>query len=379
MSQKVVQNAAPTSGNRFRAGRWLLAGALAAAGAAALSGCSQLSYLWQAALGQSELLTLARPIPEVIADPATPAEVRRQLTLIQDVRRYASQALGLPDNRTFTGYSDLKRPYLVWNVFAAPPLGSTLRTYCFPVAGCVPYRGYFSQAAAEAEAARLRSEGDEVYLGGVSAYSTLGRFADPIPSTMLRSGDDTLIHTVIHELSHQVVYVQNDTAFNESFAVAVETAGALRYAAARGLAAPDGTLGRTRFARVNALLLDTRRRLGELYAGSASDTEKVKGKAEILDQTRQAYAAVRAEWNGYGGYDAWFSADPNGLNNALLGSLAAYADHVPAFLSVLERLGGDFPAFYAAVRSCAARPLEGRIGCLYDIPARGGPLPSPHE
>ena len=379
MSRKVIQNAAPTSRRRSGAWRWLLAGALAAAGVLALSGCSQIGYLWQAALGQSELLTLTRPIPEVIADPATPAEVRRQLTLIQDVRRYAVTALGLPDNRTFTGYSDLKRPYLVWNVFAAPPLGSTLRTYCFPVAGCVPYRGYFSQAAAEAEAARLRSEGDDVYLGGVSAYSTLGRFADPIPSTMLRSGDDTLIRTVIHELAHQVVYAPSDTAFNESFAVAVESAGALRYAAARGLPAPDATLSRTRFARINALLLDARRRLGELYAGSGSDAEKRRGKAEILDETRQAYANIRAEWNGYSGYDAWFSAEPNGLNNALLGSLAAYADHVPAFLSLLERLGGNFPAFYAAVKTCAARPPEGRIGCLNDIPAANGPLPSPHE
>ena len=344
---------------------------LLGAGLLALSSCSQLSYLWQAAAGQSELLVKARPIADVIANPATPAEVRRQLTLVQDVRRYASQTLGLPDNATFTGYSDLNRPYLVWNVFAAPPLSGTLRTYCFPVAGCVPYRGYFSQAAADSEAARLRAEGDDVSVGGVSAYSTLGRFSDPIPSTLLRGSDETLIRTVIHELAHQVVYVQNDTSFNESFAVAVETAGAQRYAAARGLPVPDQTTARTRAAQVNTLLLDTRARLGEVYASDLPDAEKLKRKAAILADIRTQYAALTASWNGYSGYDGWFADAPNGLNNALLGSVAAYADHVPAFLALLDRLGGDFPAFYAAVKACAGRETDERLSCLDALPGKG--------
>ena len=348
--------------------RWIGAGVLLGAGLLALSGCSQVGYLWQAAVGQSELLTRARPIAAVIADPATPAELRRQLTLIQDVRRYASSTLGLPDNATFTGYSDLKRPYLVWNVFAAPPLSGTLRTYCFPVAGCVPYRGYFSQAAADSEAARLRAQGDDVSVGGVSAYSTLGRFADPIPSTLLRGGDENLIRTVIHELAHQVVYVQNDTSFNESFAVAVETAGAQRYAAARGLPVPDQTVARTRAAQVNALLQGTRARLGDVYASALPDAGKRQQKADILDDTRTRYAALKAEWNGYSGYDGWFADIPNGLNNALLGSVAAYADHVPAFLALLSRLDGNFPAFYAAVKVCAGRPESERLACLERTP-----------
>ncbi|GGR32446.1 aminopeptidase [Deinococcus ruber] len=344
--------------------RWIGLGVLLGAGLLALSGCSQVGYLWQAAVGQSELLTRARPIPDVIADPATPAELRRQLTLIQDVRRYASESLGLPDNSTFTGYSDLKRPFLVWNVFAAPPLSDTLRTYCFPIAGCVPYRGYFSQAAADSEAARLRAQGDDVSVGGVSAYSTLGRFSDPIPSTLLRGGDETLIRTVIHELAHQVVYVQNDTAFNESFAVAVETAGAQRYAAARGLPVPDQTTARTRAAQINALLLGTRTRLAALYASDVPDSEKRAKKVDTLNETRQQYAALKASWDGYSGYDGWFSDTPNGLNNALLGSVAAYADHVPVFLELLARHGGDFPAFYAAVKVCAALPPNERLACL---------------
>ena len=333
-------------------------------GLLALSSCAQVRYLAQAAVGQSQLLLRARGLAEVIADPATPAETRRQLKLAQDVRRYASERLGLPDNRTFTSYTDLGRPYLVWNVFSAPPLGTTLRTSCFPVAGCVPYRGYFSLAGAEQEAARLRARGDDVSVGGVSAYSTLGRLPDPLPSSLLQRGDSELIRTIIHELSHQVIYVLGDTSFNESFAVAVETAGAGRYAHDRGLPEPDATTTRQRFQAINALLLQTRAELATVYASGGSDNARLSRKAEVFAATRQQYAALKASWNGYSGYDRWFSDAPNGLNNALLGSLAAYTDHVPQFLALLERLHGDFPAFYAAVRACAARPEGERIACL---------------
>lgn len=344
--------------------RWLLLAGLCTAAALALSGCAQVQYLAQAAAGQTRLLLQARPLAEVIADPATPEATRRQLRLAQDVRRYASAVLGLPDNRTFSSYTDLQRPFLVWNVFVAPPLSGTLRTYCFPVAGCVPYRGYFSQAGAEREAAKLRAAGDDVSVGGVSAYSTLGRLPDPIPSSLLRGGDSELIRTIIHELSHQVVYVPGDTGFNESFAVAVETAGARRYAQDRGLPAPDETAGRARSRAVNALLLGTRAQLEKVYTSALPDAEKRAQKRAVLNEARQRYAVLKAGWNGYSGYDAWFTDDQGGLNNALLGSVAAYADHVPAFLALLDRLGGAFPAFYAAVKTCAAHPDGERIACL---------------
>lgn len=346
--------------------RWALLGVLLAAGVLALSGCAQIGYLAQAAVGQSELLRQARPLAEVIADPATSAETRRLLLLAQDVRRYASERLGLPDNRTFTTYTELGRPYLVWNVFTAPPLSGELRTFCFPVAGCVPYRGYFSLEAAEREAARLRATGDDVSVGGVSAYSTLGRLPDPLPSSLLRGGDASVIHTILHELAHQVVYVPGDTAFNESFAVSVETAGAARYARDRGLPPDDRDRSAvsSRSEAVNALLLATRGQLREIYASDLPDAGKLARKAAVLADTRQSYATLKAGWNGYAGYDRLFSDAPNGLNNALLGSVAAYADHVPQFLALLERLNGDFPAFYAAVRRCAAGNGTERISCL---------------
>ncbi|WP_424949656.1 aminopeptidase [Deinococcus sp.] len=344
--------------------RWALAAGAVGAALLGLCGCAQIGYLAQAAVGQSELLLRARPLAEVIADPATPAETRRQLQLAQDVRRYASDRLGLPDNQTFTTFTDLGRPYLVWNVFTAPPLGSELRTFCFPVAGCVPYRGYFSLEGAQAEAERLRAEGDDVSVGGVSAYSTLGRLPDPVPSSLLRGGDSAVIRTIIHELAHQVVYVPGDTGFNESFAVAVETAGARRYAQEHGLPTPDAGAAQTRAKAVNALLLATRSELAAIYAASVPDAEKLSRKTTVLDAARQQYAALKAGWDGYGGYDPWFADAPNGLNNALLGSVAAYADRVPQFLALLERLGDDFPAFYAAVRACAARGDDERIACL---------------
>ena len=347
-----------------RAARRVLAAGVLGAGLLALSGCAQVRYLTQAASGQAQLLLRARPLAEVIADPGTPAETRRQLELALDVRRYAVQALGLPDNRTFSSYVELGRPSLVWNVFTAPPLSGDLRTFCFPIAGCVPYRGYFSEAAAEQEAARLRAEGDDVSVGGVSAYSTLGRLPDPIPSSLLRGGDPGIISTIIHELAHQVVYVPNDSSFNESFAVAVETAGSRQYARDRGLLAPETGLTQERFRAVNSLLLATRAQLKQVYASPLPDAQKLVRKAEVLAATRGEYAALKAGWNGYGGYDPWFADTPNGLNNALLGSVAAYADHVPQFLALLERRGNDYPAFYRAVRGCAAQPPEKRLACL---------------
>lgn len=344
--------------------RWWGLAALAALGVLALSGCAQISYLAQAAVGQAQLLLGARPLEDVVADPATPGETRRQLTLAQDVRRYAVTALGLPDNRTFTTYTELGRPYLVWNVFAAPPLSGELRTYCFPVAGCVPYRGYFTLAGAEREASSLRASGDDVSVGGVSAYSTLARLPDPIPSSLLRGGDSAVIGTIIHELAHQIVYVPGDTDFNESFAVAVETAGSRRYAQDHGLPAPDRAAPQARSRAVNALLLQARAELANIYALALPESEKLRQKREVLDRTRQQYAGLKADWNGYSGYDPWFADDPNGLNNALLGSVAAYAEHVPTFLALMERLNGDFPAFYAAVRTCAAKNDGERVACL---------------
>jgi predicted aminopeptidase len=199
----------------------------------ALSGCSAvdtLDFYWQGAAGQMDLITRARPIPEVI-EQGGDAALAARLDRVRDIRAFASRELGLPDNGSYTKYTELGRPFVLWNVFATPALSLKPRQWCFPVAGCVNYRGYFREDDARAEAVRIRSEGDDVYVSGVPAYSTLGWFDDPVLSSFVRWPDTEVARLIFHELAHQVLYVKDDTAFNESFAVAVEEAGLARWLA----------------------------------------------------------------------------------------------------------------------------------------------------
>lgn len=358
---------APRSRRNSRSPRRAVAfGGLLLGAALLLSGCAEIRYLAQAAGGQVDLLARARPIEDVLADPATPPEIGRRLRVVQNARTFALTELGLPDRGAYTTYTDLGRPYLVWNVFAAPPLSVDLRTSCFPIAGCVVYRGYFSQGAAEAEAARLRTSGDDVFVGGVSAYSTLGRLPDPVPSSMLAYPDPTLVRTIIHELAHAVVYVQDDSVFNESFAETVENEGSRRFLERFGTPAQieADRVARERARAFTALLMDARARLAELYARRVGDAEKLAGKREVLADLRTRYADLRSSWGGYAGYDFWFADGENAVNNAALGSVATYSALVPQFTALFGALGGDFPAFYEAVRVCAREDRARRASCL---------------
>lgn len=331
--------------------------------AVALSACSDVRYLAQAAAGQLDLLRRARPVAEVLADSATDAEVRRKLELVGRVRAFAAGELGLPDHGSFLTYVDVGRPAVVWNVFSAPPDSVSLRTSCFPIAGCVTYRGYFHEADARAYADSRRAAGDDVSVGGVSAYSTLGYLKDPVLSTMLSGSDAGLIRTVIHELAHPALYVKGDTVFNESFATAIEEAGMRRWLAAYGspeLARAD-RLAQDRAAGFQALLLRARGELEALYARNLPAAEVQTRKAAIIGTLNDRYAALKAGWGGYEGYDGWFA---RGANNASLGAVAAYATLVPAFLALLERNGGDIPAFVRAAAECAGRPSAERPACL---------------
>lgn len=331
--------------------------------AVALSACSEVRYLAQAAGGQLDLLRRARPMAAVLADPATDAELRRKLELVGRVRAFAVGELGLPDHGAFLKYVDVGRPAVVWNVFSAPPDSVRLRTSCFPIAGCVTYRGYFHEADAQAYADLRRAAGDDVSVGGVSAYSTLGYLNDPVLSTMLSSSDASLIRTVIHELAHPALYVKDDTVFNESFATAVEEAGMRRWLAAYGTPglAESDRLAQDRAAGFQKLLLQTRGELEALYAQNRPATEIQSRKAVILQTLHDRYAALKADWGGYSGYDGWFA---RGANNASLGAVAAYATLVPEFLALLERGGGDVPKMIAAAAECARRPGAGRQPCL---------------
>jgi predicted aminopeptidase len=330
---------------------------------ATLPGCA-LGYLTQAAQGQWQLMRARRPIEQVIADPAASEELKGRLRVVQDARDFAVSDLGLPDNRSYRSYSDLKRPYVVWNVVATPEFSVAPQRWCFPFTGCLSYRGYFRERDAHKMAAALAARGNDVMVGGVTAYSTLGHFADPVLNTMIRYGDLELVATMFHELAHQLIYVRDDTMFNESFAVSVEQEGLRRWLASRGrsLELQDYLDRRDAEELIVATFADGRRRLATLYAMSPPlpIDERRRRKREILAATGAQVQAVEQRLKLRTGYDQWIA---EGLNNAHLASVGTYFDCVPGFQRLLEANAGNLPAFYAAVRAMRADVVARRALC----------------
>lgn len=324
-----------------------------------LGGCANIGYYLQAAGGQLEIWQREAPIERLLADPAIDEKLRGQLQRVLRIRDYASRELGLPDNRSYRSYADLARPFVVWNVFAAPEFSLEPKQWCFAFAGCVGYRGYFSEADARAEAARLAAGGYDVHVGGVPAYSTIGWFADPVLNTFIHYPEPELARLLIHELAHQVVYVKDDSVFNESFATVVEQAGIERWLAAHGSAVDRERYRQVQRFRTDFRVLVTKARadLAQVYAGAGSAAEKRQQKNAALAALRRAYEAQRSDWGGFAGFDRWF-AQP--LGNAHLASVAIYTQRVPAFEALLRQHGGDLPSFYAAVRELAALPAAER-------------------
>jgi predicted aminopeptidase len=336
----------------------LLRPALVAAALLPLSGC----YLLHTARGQLELNAAREPIETVVADAGTPPEVRAQLERATRIREFAIRELGLPDNGSYRSYADLGRPYVVWNVFAAPEFAVEPKTWCFPVAGCVAYRGYFAEHKAQAFGARLERDGYDVLVGGVAAYSTLGHFADPVLNTMLGWGELQLAGTIFHELAHQLLYEPGDSAFNEAFATVVEDEGVRRWLAAQGREEERAEFQarRLRAARVAHLLGDARTRLRELYAQRLPADAKRAAKAAEFERLRAEYAALKQAW-GRGGYDRLFGPD---MNNASLLAIATYYDCVPGLEARLEAVGRDLPRFYAEARALAKLTAAERAAAL---------------
>lgn len=326
-----------------------------------LNGCASLDYYAQVSRGQLDLLAARQPVAELLAAPQTDPELKRRLALAQQARTFASAELGLPDNRSYRLYADLQRPYVVWNVFATAELSLQPLTHCFPIAGCVAYRGYYQQGRARGAAALLQAEGLDTYVAGIEAYSTLGWFADPILNTMLRWDDQRLAAVIFHELAHQQLYVQDDTAFNESFASFVEQQGLRQWRAARGLAADDAREARMR-RQFTALILASRERLQALYEGPLDDAGKRAAKAAEFERLRAEYRALRdARWGGDARYDAWINAP---LNNARLLPFGLYDQWVPAFAALFEQAGGDWAAFYQRAAELGELPLVERERAL---------------
>jgi predicted aminopeptidase len=323
-----------------------------------LSGC-EFGYYWQATNGHLELMGQRRPVAEVIDDPDTPIEIRDQLETATLGIAFAHRELLLPDNGSYASYADTGRRYVVWNVFAAAEFSLEPRTWCFPVAGCIAYRGYFDESAAHDFATGLSARGDDIYVGGVMAYSTLGRFADPLLNTMMDLPDYRLAGLIFHELAHQRVYAKDDSGFNESFASFVEQEGVRRWLESRGDEAVlcIYRLSLERVADIQVLLNQARERLGVLYARDIADSEKRAGKTGIFTGLNQAYTDLRQTWSGPPYFDHWFYDQ---LNNAHLAAMATYATHVPAFAVLLEQHNGDLDAFYASAAVLAALSFDER-------------------
>lgn len=327
--------------------------------AVGLNGCS--TYYGQLAVGQLELLRLREPIAGIVDDPQRDPQLRQRLGLALQARRFASQALGLPDNESYRVYADIQRPYVVWNLFAAEAFSVAPLTHCFPIAGCVAYRGYYQPGRARGAAARLQAEGYDTLVTGVQAYSTLGWFDDPLLSSMLRWDDERLAGLLFHELAHQRLYVAGDTAFNESYASFVEREGLRQWRVSRGLPPPNET-ARRRYAEFSQLMLATRERLAELYASELSEAAMRAAKAEEFVRLRQAYRHLRDDrWNGDDRFDRWM-AQP--LNNASLLPFGLYDRWVPAFAALFEQAGGDWLRFHARVEALGRLPADERVALL---------------
>lgn len=324
--------------------RLSLAGALLA-----LSGCG-ITYLAQATHGQLAVLGARHPIDALVANSATPDPLKQELLRAKRIRDFATHELGLPDNAAYRTYADIGRPYVVWNVVATPEFSVQPLQWCFPVAGCVAYRGYFKEAAARRFAATLKARGDDVLVGGVPAYSTLGHFADPLLSSVAGYSELDLAALIFHELAHQKAYLPGDTSYNEAFATAVEAAGVARYAR-RYADAP--TLAdwqrRQRFReQVVALFGKARGDLAQLYRTRLAPAAMRARKAQRLAQLTTQVDALEQREGMRSGFGAWLDA---GLNNAHLASVATYYDQVPYFTHILESTcGGYFPCLYVAVR-----------------------------
>ncbi|MCB1468991.1 MAG: aminopeptidase [Rhizobiaceae bacterium] len=329
-----------------------------------LNGCTTISYYAQSLKGHVQIITSRQSVGKLIEDPSTPEALRARMASASAIRQFASDELSLPDNSSYRSYVDIGRDAVTWAVFAAPQLSLTPRTWCFPVFGCVPYRGYFSKEAANDAALALHRQGFDVYISGITAYSTLGWSSDPLLSTMLFQDDTYLASLVFHELAHQRVYVNNDSAFNEAFAVAVETTGVEKWLRSTGDLAGlrRYEADRKRRAEFIELVSQTRAELARIYAGSGRPERKQAAKAAAIETLRKRYRTMRdRRWGGYRRYDAWFDAP---INNAKLAATAVYSDEVPAFVRLFELCSGDYERFYASVRRIGAVDKARRIETL---------------
>jgi predicted aminopeptidase len=332
--------------------RNLLKFLIAAAVSLALAGCEAVGFYSQAVRGQLQILLGRQAIDDLLAQDSLDPALRSKFELILAVREFAADELGLPAADSYSTYVDVGRDHVVWNVFAAPEFSLSPLTWCYPIAGCVAYRGYFSESAAQRYAQRLQQRGFDVYTGGVDAYSTLGWFEDSVLNTFVDRSDAELAALIFHELAHQRVYKPGDTVFNESFATAVEREGLRRWLNEREQDSlySAALLNAERREEFVQLVESFQQRFAEVYERDLTESAMRAEKQRVQTELRESYARLKQSWGGYAGYDAWFSRP---LNNAQLSTVSAYNQLVPFFRQQLNELDGDWPRFYARVAELA--------------------------
>lgn len=333
-----------------------------------LQGCTSVRYYTQVTRGHLDMMSRRVPIADVLEDPAVDEAIKARLKTVLEARAFATEELGLPDNDSYRSYADLERPFVLWNVFATEEFSTEATTWCYLFVGCLGYRGYYDETEARAVASKLESQGFDAYVGGVPAYSTLGRFADPVLNTMLNRGDVELAGLLFHELTHQRVYRSGDSEFSESLASFVQMEGVRRWLVHKD----DSTLlARYRLARDReeefvALVSGTRDALARLYAREMQPKAMRIAKAQEFDRLQQRYRELRESWGGYAGYDRWFDRN---LNNAHLASISTYNGLVPAFAALFDEADGDFDAFFERSEALAKLDddaLDSELGRLMD-------------
>ena len=324
-------------------------------------------YYGQAIRGQWELIHKPKPIEDILTHETTDDTLRRRLNIAVAARAFSTEQLGLPDNKSYTRYADLERPFVVWSVVATPRYSLDPETWCFPIAGCVNYKGYFKQKGAEKYANKLMGKGLDVYVGGVPAFSTLGKLNDPILNTMFRRGEIGVVSIIFHELAHQEIYVKGDTPFNEAFASAVEEEGIRRWFQQPGSDTQKLKSyheDKKRRAGFTQIIESAQSRLREIYARNISDEEKEALKQQEFRRLKNDYQVLKRSWGGTGGYDTWFDRD---LNNAHLASVANYESYLPAFRVILNQESKDLERFYDRCRLLADMDQEGRDRAMREL------------
>jgi predicted aminopeptidase len=322
----------------------------------ATTGC----YLGHVAGGQARLMRARRPIAEVLADPGTPAELRRQLEAVEGARAYA-RAIGLDVDQQYTSYVDWPGDRIVTTVVATRPGEVTPAGFWFPILGRLPYKGFFDPARAEAEAEQLRADGLDVCVVPVPAYSTLGWLEDPVTAPMLRRGEGETVETILHELVHATVYAKDHVDFNETVASFIGQEASVRfYAEADAFEA-----ARTRRSAVeddralNAILMRLYERVEALYESAEPGPERDTARDRLASEAREEIAALPLREG-----DAEALAKAVQLNDACLALSGTYGADLDRYVAKLEALGGDLPAFIARLRAAgeAADPAAVLLG-----------------